>query len=61
MKSNTVVAMALSDEERRREQYEDTYANIRPLTVRGKGMTQKVITGSVSVPLSICYISFKYT
>ena len=56
MKSNTVVAMAMSGDERRREQYEDTYANIRPLTVRGKGMTQKVITGSVSVPLSICYI-----
>ena len=60
MKSNTVVAMAMNDGERRREQYEDTYANIRPLTVRGKGMTQKVITGSVSVPLSICFIDKRY-
>lgn len=60
MKSNTVVAMAMNDDARKKEQYEDTYANIRPLTVRGKGVTQKVITGSVSVPLSICFIDKRY-
>ena len=37
MKSNTVVAMNVDNNERRKEQYEDTYANIRPLMVRGKG------------------------
>lgn len=60
MRANAVVAMNLDETERRREQYEDTYANIRPLTVRGKGKTQKVITGSVSVPLSVCYIDMRY-
>lgn len=60
MKSNTVVAMALSDEERRREQYEDTYANIKPMMTVGKGRNQKTITGFVVVPLSICYVDQRY-
>ena len=57
----TVGQMVLSKHEiERREQYEITYANIRPLMVRGKGATQKVITGSVSVPLSLCFIDARY-
>ena len=60
MRAKTVVPMNLDETERRREQYEDTYANIRPLTVRGKGKTQKVITGCVSVPLAICFIDMRY-
>ena len=57
----TVGQMVLSKSENaRREQYEITYANIRPLMVRGKGATQKVITGSVSVPLSLCFIDARY-
>ena len=60
MKRNMVVDIGVKEVDRRREQYEDTYANIRPLTVRGKGATQKVITGSVNVPLSICFIDQRY-
>ena len=60
-KKTTVGQMVLSKSENaRREQYEITYANIRPLMVRGKGATQKVITGSVSVPLSLCFIDARY-
>lgn len=58
MSAATVVSM--SSEERRREQYEDIVANIKPLTTIGKGRTQRVITGSAVVPLSLCYVDERY-
>ena len=52
--------VAMSNEERRREQYNDTIANIKPLMTIGKGRNQRTITGSVVVPLSCCFVDERY-
>ena len=52
--------VAMSNEERRKEQYNDTIANIKPLMTIGKGRNQRTITGSVVVPLSCCFVDERY-
>lgn len=47
-------------ETRRIEQYNDIYANIKPLTVIGKGKNQRTVTGSAVVPLSCCFVDTRY-
>ncbi len=55
---STVVAM--NEETRRMEQYNDIVANIKPLMTTGKGRNQRVITGSAVVPLSLCFVDSRY-
>lgn len=55
---STVVAM--SEETRRMEQFNDIVANIKPLMTAGKGKNQRVITGSAVVPLSCCFVDSRY-
>lgn len=52
--------VSMSEETRRIEQYNDTMANVKPLTTIGKGKSQRAITGSVVVPLSLCFIDERY-
>lgn len=53
-------ATVMTNEERRMEQFNDVMANVKPLTVIGKGRNQKIITGSVVVPLSCCFVDERY-
>ena len=55
---STVVAM--NEETRRMEQYNDIAANIKPLITVGKGKNQRTITGSAVVPLSCCFVDPRY-
>ncbi len=55
---NAVVAM--NEETRRMEQFNDIVANIKPLMTVGKGKNQRVITGSAVVPLSLCFVDSRY-
>lgn len=55
---STVVAM--NEEARRMEQYNDIVANIKPLMTVGKGKNQRAITGSAVVPLSCCFVDSRY-
>ena len=55
---STVVAM--NEETRRIEQFNDIVANIKPLMTVGKGKNQRVITGSAVVPLSRCFVDSRY-
>lgn len=55
---STVVAM--NEETRRMEQYNDIVANIKPLMTTGKGKNQRAITGSAVVPLSCCFVDSRY-
>ena len=55
---STVVAM--NEETRRMEQYNDIVANIKPLMTVGKGKNQRAITGSAVVPLSCCFVDSRY-
>ena len=55
---STVVAM--SEEIRRMEQFNDIVANIKPLMTVGKGKNQRAITGSAVVPLSCCFVDSRY-
>ena len=43
--------VAMNEEARRMEQFNDIVANIKPLMTVGKGKNQRVITGSAVVPL----------
>lgn len=54
------VVVAMSEDIRRMEQYNDIVANIKPLMTTGKGKNQRVITGSAVVPLSCCFIDSRY-
>lgn len=54
---DTVVAM---NEETRRMQFNDIMANISPLMTIGKGKAQKILTGSVVVPLTCCFVDSRY-
>ena len=42
--------VAMNEETRRMEQFNDIVANIKPLMTTGKGRNQRVITGSAVVP-----------
>lgn len=53
-------AVAMNEETRRMEQYNDIVANITPTMIDGKGKNQRVITGNVTVPLSCCYVDKRY-
>ena len=52
--------VAMNEETRRMEQYNDIVANIKPLMTVGKGKNQRVITGSAVVPLSLCFVDSRY-
>lgn len=54
------VVVAMNEETRRIEQYNDIVANIKPLMTVGKGKNQRAITGSAVVPLSCCFIDSRY-
>ena len=54
------VVVAMNDETRRMEQFNDIVANIKPLMTTGKGRNQRVITGSAVVPLSLCFVDSRY-
>ena len=52
--------VAMNEETRRMEQFNDIVANIKPLTTIGKGKNQRAITGSAVVPLSCCFVDSRY-
>ncbi len=52
--------VAMNEETRRMEQFNDIVANIKPLMTVGKGKNQRVITGSAVVPLSRCFVDSRY-
>ena len=52
--------VAMNEETRRMEQFNDIVANIKPLMTTGKGKNQRVITGSAVVPLSLCFVDSRY-
>lgn len=52
--------VAMSEETRRIEQFNDIVANIKPLMTVGKGKNQRAITGSAVVPLSCCFVDSRY-
>jgi len=52
--------VAMNEETRRMEQFNDIVANIKPLMTVGKGKNQRVITGSAVVPLSCCFVDSRY-
>lgn len=52
--------VAMNEETRRMEQYNDIIATIKPLMTSGKGKNIKVITGSTVVPLSCCFVDSRY-
>ena len=52
--------LAMNEDERRKERFNDVVANIKPLTVIGKGRNMRTITGSAVVPLSCCYVDERY-
>ena len=54
------VVVAMNEETRRMEQFNDIVANIKPLMTIGKGRNQRVITGSAVVPLSCCFVDSRY-
>jgi len=52
--------VAINEETRRMEQFNDIVANIKPLMTVGKGKNQRVITGSAVVPISLCTVDSRY-
>ena len=52
--------VAMNEETRRIEQYNDIVANIKPLMTVGKGKNQRAVTGSAVVPLSLCFVDARY-
>lgn len=52
--------VAMNEETRRIEQFNDIVANIKLLMIVGKGKNQRVITGSAVVPLSLCFVDARY-
>ena len=54
------VVVAMNEETRRMEQFNDIVANIKPLMTTGKGKNQRAITGSAVVPLSCCFVDSRY-
>ena len=54
------VAVTIDEDRRRREQFEDIMANAKPLSVVGKGRSQRVLTATATVPLSCCFVDTRY-
>ena len=52
--------VAMNEETRKIEQFNDIVANIKPLMTVGKGKNQRAITGSAVVPLSCCFVDSRY-
>lgn len=52
--------VAMNEETRRMEQFNDIVSNIKPLMTVGKGKNQRTITGSAVVPLSCCFVDSRY-
>lgn len=52
--------VAMNEETRRMEQFNDIMATIKPLMTSGKGKNIKMITGSTVVPLSCCFVDSRY-
>ena len=52
--------VAMNEETRRIEQFNDIVANIKPLMTVGKGKNQRAVTGSAVVPLSCCFVDSRY-
>lgn len=52
--------VAMNEEARRIEQFNDIVANIKPLMTVGKGKNQRAVTGSAVVPLSCCFVDSRY-
>lgn len=52
--------VAMNEETRRMEQFNDIVSNIKPLMTVGKGKNQRAITGSAVVPLSLCFVDARY-
>ena len=52
--------VAMNEETRRMEQFNDIVANIKPLMTVGKGKNQRAITGSAVVPLSCYFVDSRY-
>lgn len=52
--------VAMNEETRRMEQFNDIVSNIKPLMTVGKGKNQRAITGSAVVPLSCCFVDSRY-
>ncbi len=52
--------VAMNEETRRMEQFNDIVANIKPLMTVGKGKNQRAVTGSAVVPLSCCFVDSRY-
>lgn len=52
--------IAMNEDTRKIEQYNDIVANIKPLMTVGKGKNQRTITGSAVVPLSCCFVDTRY-
>ena len=59
-KVRTGISTTVKEDERQTERYNDVVANIKPLTVTGKGKNMRTITGSAVVPLSCCYVDERY-
>ena len=51
---------SINEETRRKEQFNDIMATIKPLMTSGKGKNVKTITGSTVVPLSCCFVDPRY-
>lgn len=58
--SSMSAVVAMNEETRRMEQFNDIVANIKPLMTTGKGKNQRTITGSAVVPLSCCFVDSRY-
>lgn len=52
--------VAINEETRRMEQFNDIMATIKPLMTSGKGKNVRIITGSTVVPLSCCFVDSRY-
>lgn len=52
--------VAMNEETRRMEQFNDIVASINLLMTTGKGKNQRVIAGSAVVPLSLCFVDSRY-
>ncbi len=57
---NMSAVVAMNEETRRMEQFNDIMATIKPLMTSGKGKNIKMITGSTVVPLSCCFVDSRY-
>lgn len=52
--------VAIDNEERRIEQFNDIMANVSPMMTKGRGKSLHTITASANVPLSLCFVDQRY-